>query len=852
MPHCPSSQHGFMAESHALLCTSHAQPGSSSLASRCPHRLPHEFWALLHPFRFGVVLLLGLLAVPWAGAQVIRGTVIDAETGVALTAASVQVQSTYRGTITNRDGHFELRVDALPATLEVRFIGYETTAVYLEEEPAEELVLRLVPTAYMMPPITVSGEDPAIAIMREVIRRKQEWRADLESYEALGYGRMNITSDTAVVWVSESASTAYWDRERGMRERIIGNRSTDNPILEESVMPVAQVVANLYDDDLFIAGHTLIGVTHPDALDRYDFSLEGTRSLDGRIVYDIAVEPKNRFLSAFHGRVAVLDSAYAMIEAELAPGESFMFPLPIKRYEVVYRQQFSSFGGEYWMPIDLRSSMIMEISFPGFLTFPEFEIDRVARFTDYQVNVPLPEDLYEDESENTVVDSAAVESNEVFEEPGLVIPLTTEEEEAYENPDIADDFEEAFTPGGVGGRYIERQGGIYAMTDSDSAGTDSGGGGGPALLRNIDVMATYNRVEGARLILGRTQELGRYFTLRGGVGINSGLRGADQIPWYAGARFNTDGRVAIYVEGTYESRVAVRYDDHLYRDWYIPLINGMAMLAGRDDNFDYFGSVGWTATAGLELWQQRLEVSGTFRDEDHHSLSATTHYDMVGRRPWRPNPAIAPGRFQSVMVEVGIGRGGGWATIGPSRFLRVAAELSTPQSDYSYQRASLRAGWRFITFGSRRLLPSTLDVLFTAGVSTEGLPLQRAFAVGSQRSPLLSVGELRAIRGRPFEGDKMVGFFWEHNFRTLPFELLGLRSLAQQGFNIMVHGGHARTWLHAESGAHPDTFVRLSTDGFYHEVGIGIGGLFGFARIDVIQPLSGGVPTVRGGAHIPF
>ena len=115
------------------------------------------------------------------------------------------------------------------------------------------------------------------------------------------------------------------------------------------------------------------------------------------------------------------------------PGESFLFPQPIKRYEVSYRQQFSSYGGDYWMPVDFRSDILAEINMPGLLSFPAFRLNHVARFTDYQVNVAVPEELYSEER-SLVLDSAAVEAGAVFEEPGMVVPLTADETAAYDKP----------------------------------------------------------------------------------------------------------------------------------------------------------------------------------------------------------------------------------------------------------------------------------------------------------------------------------------------------------------------------------------------------------------------------------
>ena len=126
-------------------------------------------------------------------------------------------------------------------------------------------------------------------------------------------------------------------------------------------MPAAAMALNLYDDDIRVGGHRIIGVTHPDALSRYRFELIGERRLDDVTVYDIAVEPRNDLLMGFVGRVSVLDEAFAMIEVDLRPGRAFLHPLPIRRFEVAYQQQFSNYGTDAWLPVDLRSSSVFEL-----------------------------------------------------------------------------------------------------------------------------------------------------------------------------------------------------------------------------------------------------------------------------------------------------------------------------------------------------------------------------------------------------------------------------------------------------------------------------------------------------------
>ena len=779
-----------------------------------------------------------------APAQVLRGTITDAETGSALPAASIHVENTYRGTITNAEGFYELKVEDFPVTLVVRFLGYETLHHTIERGVGLQHDFQMIPTAYEMETLTVTGENPAINIMRQVIERKQQWRATLSTYEVQAYSRFSISGDSSVLWVNESASTAYWDRDRGMKESIKGNRSTSNPFIYDSIFPVAHTVANLYDDNVFIAGHNLVGVTHPNALDVYDFAIIGAHMHQGTVVYDISATPKNPLSSAFVGRVAILDSAFVMMEAELAPGESFLFPMPIKRYEVTYRQQFSSYGQDYWMPVDFRSTILAELNMPGLLSFPPFDVDHVARFSDYQINVPVPEELYATD-DILEVDSVAVAAGEVFDEPGVVVPLTVDEAAAFENPDIDEEFEEAFTPGGLIGRMATRYGNSPGNEGNSTESDTTRSPGARSILRNIEPRVWYNRVDGAHLGLHRTFYLTDFASLGIGGGWNSSAAKDERWRWHASIRLASPGNRSFFTEGRYENATARRYGDPSYLTAFF---NGLLVLAGEDDYFDYYRRRGYSASAGFHLRNRALRLWTTFLREDHASLPMTTSYDFLGRAPQRDNSPIIPGRMQSLSVHFTLGRKTFFSGRRGNRSLNVSAEFGLPGSDFMFRRYALDATWRQPTFGQRRLLPALLDLRFILGYGTTTLPVQRAFSIDNAAVTYSQLGALRSRSGRFFEGDAILAVLWEHNFRTMIFEALGLQSIAQEGYSIIVYGGHARTWLHGP----PEDPQRFATQETIHELGGSIAGIFGWLRVDVTTPLTGGPTRVGLGMYFPF
>ncbi|MFC1500665.1 hypothetical protein ACFL6T_06600 [Candidatus Zixiibacteriota bacterium] len=69
----------------------------------------------------------------------------------------------------------------------------------------------------------------------------------------------------------------------------------------------------------------------------------------------------------------------------------------------------------------------------------------------------------------------------------------------------------------------------------------------------------------------------------------------------------------------------------------------------------------------------------------------------------------------------------------------------------------------------------------------------------------------------------------EHNFRSQPFQLLGLRWLYEQGIELYAHAGMAQSWRHG---------VKVPLESPYREIGFGIGRIAELFRVDFTRRLS--------------
>jgi len=762
----------------------------------------------------GCMTLLPIVHSSGASAQILRGRVTDQTTSEPLPAATVQIVGTYQGTITNNEGMYAISVDQLPVDVVVRYIGFRTDT--LRAHTLTPLEFRLEPVTFEMEQVVVTDEDPAIWIMRQVIERKQIWRKQIQTFEAQAYARYTFSNDSGIVAISESAAMAWWDKNHGIREEIKGTRNTGNlPFLE--ALPAALTMLNLYDDDIQISGHTLIGVTHPNALDRYVFTLEGTRRVDDALVYDIAVKPRYSQTSAFVGSVSVMDGEFALIEAKLRPGPAFLFPYPVRKYEVIYLQQFSNYGGEVWLPLDLRSNSVLELSLGALLSLPPVFIDMVSRFTDYQLNIELPDSLFENDY-TLQIDSSAVVSGESFRRDGAIVPLTPRETLSYESIDSTYSVREAYKLRGSLGRAINRAQEIEERRSSARARLSMGDLG-------LRPHLWYNRVDALYGGIEYKKKFKKILEVQVHAGLNSGQKGHLRTLYKGSAHFGRDW----FIDTGYRAENMSTYQSNIkYR-----FTNSVLMLFGLDDYFDYYRKEGFSVGVGHQTNWNSATIMATYLHETHSSLAGNVSYDFFGRSTLqRSNPVVPEGEMRSVQFEFQIGRNSS-VHFGPQRHFLFSAEFSMPQSDFAFQRYYLNAGGRINTFLRRRFLPATLDYGISVGLSSDlgrNLPPQRTFIIEGGTTIYHPGGALRTLRGLPYQGNGLFFGYWEHNFRTLPFELFGLKSITRRGYNIIIFGGHAFI-----RGTQP-----TNNDWIHHnEIGVSLSGIFGVVRLNVAYHIEG-------------
>jgi len=832
------------------------------------------------------LLLAGTATVHAQDASVtpLRGRVVDAETGAPLPQANLRIAGAYTGTITNADGRYSLALDSLPVTVVVRYVGYASARRRITAASDPQQTFRLAPSTVQMEGVVVTGRgNPGETLMRRVIERKQEWWPALKRYSVEAYNRFALASDTTIAAIAESRTTAFWDADRGTREVVRSQRGTANlQDLTDASLPAATSVLNLYRDNVEVLGTRMVGVTHPDALDYYDFTLDTTRAIDGRRAFRIRVEPRSRLSATFRGTVTVLDSAYALLEARLRPTASLSTSRLLKEVDIAFAQQFSSFGGPYWLPVDFRARRRLDVQVSALVSFSDIRLRQVSRLSDYRINVPVPDSLYDADAEARAVRADSTVQFESLRSAapdssggGPFVPYSQAERSAYARIDSTDTVERAFEPGGllgwlqdlgVGGEdgisfggdaeSEESFGGDAESDEEGETGAESSGQaaasaiafeGGQPLLR-------YNRVEGGHFGLRLNGRVGP-LDVTGRGAYNTGPSGPTQ--WAYGGAVSTGLGDHTEVAARYRYGITPRYAAHSrIRPAWARFTNSLWALAGEPEYYDYFGAERMRLALRGAFAGPDLGLALQLRNERHFSVASATSYNVFGRAAAQPpNPPVQAGWLRSVALTATLGEEG---LLGILPLNRLAAtvehsDAGTAGSDFDFTRVEATATAHVETFFPRRFRPNTLSLRLDAGTAVGTLPLQRFGVIEASPLPYTPYGALRTLDDRPYQGEHHAALVWEHNFRTVPFELLGWQALVDRDVGLLLHGGHGRTWID------DDTALRLRRRGvqlrtaetMHHELGLSVNGLlYDTLRLDLTKRLdapglSVGVSVVR-------
>ena len=397
--------------------------------------------------RIQFLFVLLLFALPTFGQ--LTGKVVD-ENGLALPYASVYIENTTKGTVTNNLGDFSLPLERGTYTIKFQFVGYETVSKTIKypDQSSINIQLSLQEVGIAEVVIAADAEDPAYPIIRKAIAKRKYYKELIPAYNADVYIKGLIKMEDApdkilgeevgnldglldstkqgILYLTESQSKVYWESPDQMKEVLYASKTSgENDMIELNTL--SQSFFDFYKERIPFE-RDILGPIADDAFTYYKYKLEGTfYDNNGQEINKIKVIPKDPFRPVISGYIYIVEDYWNIHSLDFnVSGKSMksMF------YDTVNIKQV-------FVPIldtryDGRHIFSQSIGF--FSDFWGFKVRGSFNyiFKDYVIQDEQPEGLID--SEVFKVEEDAEKDNEYWnlERP---IPLTKEEIKGYQKRD---------------------------------------------------------------------------------------------------------------------------------------------------------------------------------------------------------------------------------------------------------------------------------------------------------------------------------------------------------------------------------------------------------------------------------
>ncbi len=724
------------------------------------------------------LLLLGFFATPHlVQAQYrVQGKVVDSFSQKALSSASIQIDGSNQGTITNSDGEFSIWTQRYPVVLRIRHIGYSSARLRLTQHSSERQFIRLEAETLLLGEVEISDEDPAVSIMRKVLERKALMRAKQSSYESDSYTRFLLyrrkNRDDVLVQMKEQIGRSFWRKDSGERQFIHAEKSYPEDSGDFRYVKVL-AVPNLYDDHLTIFGTKYIAPTHPDALKHYRFRFGDKKSVDGKTVYEIYLSPKSASRSAMVGRIRVLDEEYILLDASVKPNRFSPPNEPVRDFEIRLEQQFSEFEKGIWLPIDFKVEGWLEFGRGG-VNYPRASFKQSSRLTRHLVNGSTPDSLFQ-KDDRLSYDPVYKFRDFLFEGEGDFVQLTKIESRSLEQIRPGSELSREFVRSGLLAQYIS-----VPVTESKANPNTR-----PWWMRP---KIWFNRVDGLRLGLSTNHlSLGRTkLHYEGGFAVSR--RRPDFLAGLELPLFNSN---SLGLDADFSLFDQLRSNSS-FSTWTLTQLSVPTFL-GSIDYFDYHQSQG--AKAQLKARSSWVDVSLGLRREKLSSVKINTSVEAwLFGDDRAENPDIEDGSSESIFLKSKLrlpnSLPGG---ISGSMELRLDKfDNFILQESPIYNSRSIRAELKIPTFSYRRSVPSSIVVKAGWDKFSGDVPFYARANLDTSVMRYAKLGTFATQRNMNFLGEESAFVHWEKRLETLPFEWLRLYPLSDRGMSLSFFGLHGR------------------------------------------------------------
>ncbi|RYE27732.1 MAG: carboxypeptidase-like regulatory domain-containing protein, partial [Sphingobacteriaceae bacterium] len=398
-----------------------------------------------------LLLLLPFLTVASAFCQQysISGKITDAQ-GNAVPFTSIYLKNTTQGTSANDRGLYEFKVAAGTYDVIYRYVGFKEKLEHLtvgNSNLQHNVVLNK--EIYQLKEVSIngSGEDPAYAIIRKAISKRNQYLTELQQYSCDVYikgvqkllsapkkilGRdvqkvLQLDSNRkGIIYLSESESHFNFEAPDKVKEVMVSSKiaGRNNAF---SFNRASDLQLSFYKDLITFEGLSNRGFISPiagNALFYYRYKLLGRDVINGQTVDKIQVIPRREFDPVFRGNIYIVDGQWRIYSVDLhltkASQINFVDTLNLS-------QQYIPVTPKIWQPT------FVQYRFNGKVFGFKFDGYFIGIYKNYNVKPNFPKNFFN--GEVMKITKEVNKKDSVYWNENRPVPLTAEEKYNYKFKD---------------------------------------------------------------------------------------------------------------------------------------------------------------------------------------------------------------------------------------------------------------------------------------------------------------------------------------------------------------------------------------------------------------------------------
>lgn len=260
-----------------------------------------------------LLMLLGAMAQK----TTVSGSVVDSATGRAIEGANVTAEGL--SVVTNGDGYFVLKSDAKIETIAVSHVGYRLKRVSVDGLSAENVQIRLEPTAIQLREVLVVADNPRELVNTAIRKIPRNYSPVPELYRC--FYRETAMKRQHYICVAEGVVDMYktsYQKGNGRDgvaiskgRRLLSPKRSDTLSVKVLGGPVAPVQLDVVKNTDFLL--------NSEELDHYELKMEVPTSIGDRSQYVISLTPRMKLQYALHfGKLYIDRETLAFTRVELS------------------------------------------------------------------------------------------------------------------------------------------------------------------------------------------------------------------------------------------------------------------------------------------------------------------------------------------------------------------------------------------------------------------------------------------------------------------------------------------------------------------------------------------------------